>query len=76
MKFKKGNIVRTVDFDSIEFKEEIMEKYVGEEAIIIEVDKTPYYPYPYAIVFFSKSLQLEAMDEGIDWWREEDLELI
>lgn len=70
----KGDFVRVVDYDSMELKEELADALVGEEGIIISVDKD--HCFPYEVVFFNKEKQRIARNNAIDFWREEELELI
>ena len=49
-----------------------LERLIGEEGIIINVDEK--WVYPYEIVFFSKNAQKFSLEEGILLWNDYHLE--
>lgn len=49
-----------------------LERLIGEEGIIIEVDER--YEYPYEVIFFSKNAQKFSLEEGTLLWNDYHLE--
>lgn len=51
-----------------------LERLIGEEGIIIAIDKR--FEFPYEVVFFNKNAQEFSMGEGILLWKDYHLERI
>ncbi len=73
-KYDFVEVVELIDTNSS--YEEIGQVFIGKKAMIIDINTSIADGYCIELCFFNQELQELAMEEGFDYWKEEELELI
>ncbi len=74
---KKYDFVKVKELKDLNtFYKKVGKHFIGARAMVIGIDNIRYDDYTIELCFFNEELQELAMEEGFDYWRKDELELI